>query len=100
MGKIACDLADFVIISDDNPRTENAENIRKDILQNCDLGKIVEIGNRKEAILQTITRLKNRDILIIAGKGHEKYQIIGDKKFEFDEEKIVNSVIGHKTFCL
>ena len=92
MGKIACDLADFVIISDDNPRTENAENIRRDILQNCDLGKIVEIGNRKEAILQAITMLQNNDILIIAGKGHEKYQIIGDKKFEFDEEKIVNSL--------
>ncbi len=94
MGKIASDLANFVIVTDDNPRTENAAEIRKEILVACDLSKIIEIKNRKEAIKQAISRLSNNDILIIAGKGHEKYQIIGTEKFEFDEEKIINNFIS------
>ncbi len=93
MGAIAASLADFVIITDDNPRTENAATIRKEILSGCDLSKTVEIDNRKEAIKQAISRLKANDILIIAGKGHEKYQIIGTEKFEFDEEKIVKVLL-------
>jgi UDP-N-acetylmuramyl tripeptide synthase len=51
------------------------------------------MDDRKEAIEFTISKLQSNDILIIAGKGHEKYQIIGEKKFEFDEEKIVEEVI-------
>jgi UDP-N-acetylmuramoyl-L-alanyl-D-glutamate--2,6-diaminopimelate ligase len=94
MGKIASDLANFVIVTDDNPRTENAAEIRKEILIACDLSKTIEIKNRKEAIKQAISRLSNNDILIIAGKGHEKYQIIGTEKFEFDEEKIINNFVS------
>jgi UDP-N-acetylmuramoyl-L-alanyl-D-glutamate--2,6-diaminopimelate ligase len=94
MGKIASDLADFVIVSDDNPRTENAAEIRKEILSACDLSKTTEIDNRQTAIEQVIARLQPNDILIIAGKGHEKYQIIGTQKFEFDEEKIINNFIS------
>jgi murE/murF fusion protein len=97
MGKIASDLADFVIVSDDNPRTECNEQIRKQILISCDLLKTVEIADRKNAINQAILMLKDNDILIIAGKGHEQYQIIGDKKFEFNEEKIVNDAINTKS---
>lgn len=93
MGGIACDLADLVIVTDDNPRTEKPELIRAEILQNCDLKKTVEITDRKMAIEKAISMLKAGDVLILAGKGHEKYQIIGDKKFEFDEEKIVKNVI-------
>ncbi len=89
MGKIASDLADFVIVSDDNPRTENAAEIRKEILAACNLLKTTEIENREQAIKQAIAKLTTNDILIIAGKGHEKYQIIGNNKFPFDEEKIV-----------
>ena len=96
MGKIASDLADFVIVSDDNPRTENAEQIRKEILSACDLSKTTQIENRKNAIEQTIARLDANDILIIAGKGHEKYQIIGKEKFEFDEKGIVQEAINSK----
>ncbi len=96
MGKIASDLADYVIVSDDNPRTENAAEIRKAILATSDLSKTIEIGNRKEAIEQAISKLEANDILIIAGKGHEKYQIIGLEKFAFDEEKIVSDTISSK----
>jgi UDP-N-acetylmuramoyl-L-alanyl-D-glutamate--2,6-diaminopimelate ligase len=93
MGKFACDLADLVIVTDDNPRSENPAKIRKEILAACDLTKVIEIENRKDAIEKSLAMLANDDILILAGKGHEKYQIIGDKKFEFDEEKIVKNAL-------
>ncbi len=93
MGKLACDLADLVIVSDDNPRSENPAEIRKEILAACDLTKVIEIENRKDAIEKALVMLASDDILILAGKGHEKYQIIGDKKFEFDEEKIVKNAL-------
>ena len=95
MGKIASDLADFIIVSDDNPRTEDAEQIRKEILSACNLSKTTEIANRKNAIHQAISMLQDNDILIIAGKGHEKYQIIGREKFEFDENKIAQNFIAN-----
>jgi UDP-N-acetylmuramoyl-L-alanyl-D-glutamate--2,6-diaminopimelate ligase len=89
MGKIACELADLVIVSDDNPRLENAALIRAEIIAACDMFKTVEIANRKDAIIKAIKMLEVDDILILAGKGHEKYQIIGEEKINFDEEEIV-----------
>jgi UDP-N-acetylmuramoyl-L-alanyl-D-glutamate--2,6-diaminopimelate ligase len=94
MGEIASKLADKVIITDDNPRTEDAEKIRCEILQGCDKSKTIEIADRKAAIERSILMLQDNDILILAGKGHEKYQIIGKEKFAFDEEKIVQDVIN------
>ena len=93
MGKIACDLSDLVIVTDDNPRGEEAEIIRGEILAACDKSKAIEIANRKTAIEKAILMLEAGDLLILAGKGHEKYQIIGETKFEFDEEKIVKNVL-------
>jgi len=93
MGGIANELADFVIVTDDNPRSEKAENIRAEILTYCDRTKTVEIDNRKTAIEKALTMLQPNDILILAGKGHEKYQIIGTTKFEFDEESIVKNAL-------
>ena len=77
MGRIASDLADYVIITDDNPREENADKIREDILQGCDLSKTTQIQNRQTAIEQTILWLKTGDVMIVDGKGDEKYQSIG-----------------------
>jgi UDP-N-acetylmuramoyl-L-alanyl-D-glutamate--2,6-diaminopimelate ligase len=94
MGKIASELADLVIVTDDNPRLEQAKNIRAEILQNCDKSKTLEIPGRADAIQKAVSLLKDYDILILAGKGHEKYQIIGAEKFEFDEEKIVKDAIS------
>ncbi len=93
MGKIACEMADLVVVTDDNPRTEKPELIRKEILAACDIKKTIEISERKTAIEKAIAMLEAGDVLILAGKGHEKYQIIGNKKFEFDEEKIIKNVI-------
>jgi UDP-N-acetylmuramoyl-L-alanyl-D-glutamate--2,6-diaminopimelate ligase len=91
MGKISSDLADVVIVSDDNPRHEKPETIRAEIFAGCDKTKTIEIENREMAIKQAITMLESGDILILAGKGHEKYQIIGDKKLPFDEAEIVRN---------
>lgn len=93
MGEIACQLADLVIITDDNPRTETPKDIRQEILVGCNQNKVIEIADRFMAINQAVKMLGANDILILAGKGHEKYQIIGDKKIVFDEEQIVKNAL-------
>ncbi|CDO47166.1 UDP-N-acetylmuramoylalanyl-D-glutamate--2,6-diaminopimelate ligase [Bartonella henselae] len=83
MGKIAENKADIVIITDDNPRTEMPAKIRKDILQEAP--KAIEIADRGEAITYAVGLLKAGDTLIIAGKGHENGQIIGQKTYPFSD---------------
>jgi UDP-N-acetylmuramyl tripeptide synthase len=83
----------LVIVSDDNPRNENPASIRQEILQKCDASKTLEIADRKIAIAKAIEILQNGDVLIIAGKGHENYQIIGSQKFEFNESQIIKNAI-------
>lgn len=94
MGKVASDLADLVIVTDDNPRFEDANIVRKGVLSGCDLDKTIEIPGRKDAIKQAITMLEKEDVLILSGKGHEKYQVIGDQRLDFDEERIVKSALS------
>lgn len=94
MGKISSQFADKIIITDDNPRCEDAAQIRKEILSACDQEKTIEIAGRKIAIEYAVKNLEQDDILLIAGKGHEKYQIIADQKFEFDEKKIILETIN------
>lgn len=93
MAEISTRLADLAIVTDDNPRSEDAAKIRSEILQACNKEKCLEIANRKDAIEKALQMLQADDILILAGKGHEKYQIIGTQKFEFDEEKIVQNFL-------
>ncbi|WP_409360781.1 UDP-N-acetylmuramoyl-L-alanyl-D-glutamate--2,6-diaminopimelate ligase [Bartonella heixiaziensis] len=83
MGKIAENKADIVIVTDDNPRTEEPEKIRKDILQA--VPKAMEIADRGEAIAYAVGILQAGDTLIIAGKGHENGQIIGQKTYPFSD---------------
>ncbi len=91
MGKIAFSLADQVFVTDDNPRQENAKNIRNEIIKHCPKAK--EIPNRRKAIFEAINNLKKNKILIIAGKGHEKFQIIKNKNIKFDDVKVVQNYI-------
>ncbi|MGE3063200.1 MAG: UDP-N-acetylmuramoyl-L-alanyl-D-glutamate--2,6-diaminopimelate ligase [bacterium] len=87
MGKIATHLSDFAIITSDNPRTENPENIIKEILAGIkEKNWVVEI-NRARAIKKGFMMAQEGDTLIIAGKGHEDYQIIGTKKYHFDDRE-------------
>lgn len=89
MGKIAKKFADIIIVTDDNPRTENPKAIRKEILSG--ISDAIEISDRKEAIIYAIKRMEPNDILLIAGKGHENFQIIGDKKMPFNDKEIVEN---------
>lgn len=92
MGQIAARLADNVIITDDNPRHEDPKLIRAEIISGIEKADYTEIANREEAIKYWINNLKQDDILLIAGKGHENYQIIGDKKLPFDDAEIVRKL--------
>ena len=87
MGQVASEYADVVIVTDDNPRREDPAEIRKMILSDCKGAK--EIGNRKSAIEQTIDELSQGDILLIAGKGHEDYQVIGTETIHFSDREVI-----------
>ena len=87
MGKIAKEFSDVVIVTDDNPRNEDPKSIRKMILEGCSDAK--EIGDRKEAIKFAINQLQSGDILLVAGKGHEDYQILADGKIHFSDKEII-----------
>ena len=93
MGAIACSFADNVIITDDNPRTEDAALIRNQVLKACK--NATEIGDREEAIFEAVSGLKAGDLLIIAGKGHELKQVIGAENLPFnDVEVAVKAVLN------
>lgn len=95
MGKIACNYADIIIITDDNPRNENPQDIRKQIIQSINKNSIcLEIADRKEAINKALKLATKNDIVIIAGKGHEHYQIYGDKKTYFSDYNTVLELIN------
>ena len=83
MGSVANELADHIVITDDNPREENATLIRQQISKFCPKG--YEIKGRANAIKYAISNLKDNDILVIAGKGHENYQIIGTDIIHFSD---------------
>ena len=93
MGKIATELSDYVIITSDNPRDEDPNKIANDMIQNIDTDNYEIIINRKNAINRGIQMLEKSDILLILGKGHEKFQVIGNDKIEFDDKKIVLDII-------
>lgn len=86
MGALAVRLADKVIVTDDNPRSEDPAAIRREILAAAP--QAIEIGDRAAAIRAAMQDLKSGDLLVIAGKGHETYQIVGDRKFNFDDSEV------------
>ena len=93
MGRIACDLADVVIVTDDNPRNEDATSIRSQILAAC--GSAKEVGDRAQAIGTAVASLGTGDVLVVAGKGHETGQIVGDDVHPFDDaEEVRHAVKG------
>jgi len=91
MGAVASKLSDLVVVTDDNPRTELAQIIRSEVMAECRGAK--EIGDRHEAIEYAIYNMGSDDILLIAGKGHEKTQIIGDKSLPFDDVKVATEIL-------
>ena len=96
MGKIAEKFSDRIYLTDDNPRNENPSKIRKDIKKGIKKIKIQELPNRKKAIHEAIMNLKTGELLLIAGKGHEKIQDYGKRKYFFSDKEVILKSIKYK----
>ncbi len=96
MGKIAAEMSDFCIVTSDNPRTEVPSAIIDDILSgmNGTDTPYTVIENRREAIFYAVKNARSNDVIVLAGKGHETYQIIGTEKNHFDEREIVAQALA------
>jgi UDP-N-acetylmuramoyl-L-alanyl-D-glutamate--2,6-diaminopimelate ligase len=95
MGEVTGRNSDLVIVTSDNPRTENPLKIIEEIevglkRTNC---PYLAVSDRREAIFQAISKAKPNDVVIIAGKGHETYQIVADNKFHFDDREVTKEAI-------
>ena len=96
MGRCAAELADFTVVTSDNPRREKPMDIIRDIISAMaeEEGSYTVIPDRREAIRWTVSQAQTGDIIIIAGKGHETYQITGEEKRHFDDREEVLSAMG------
>jgi len=92
MGEIACRFADRVIVTDDNPRTEDAAKIRAQVLAGCT--HATEIGDRASAIRTAVAGLDEGDVLVIAGKGQESGQIVGTQVLPFDDAEHARAAVS------
>jgi len=100
MGEVAGRLADFVFVTSDNPRSEPPERIIEDILEGMPEGaKYVVEEDRRRAIGRAIRMAREGDVVVIAGKGHESYQIVGDRKFPFDDRKVAERFLAEWKAC-
>ena len=96
MGKIAAELSDFCVVTSDNPRTENPSAIIEDILEGMKgvSTPYVVVENRKDAIRWAMENAQPDDIILLAGKGHETYQILPTGTIHFDEREAVAEILG------
>ena len=83
MGRVAVELADRVVVTDDNPRSEDPAAIRRDVMAGA--AGAVEVGGRREAIAAAVAMAQAGDVVLLAGKGHEQGQIVGDQVLPFDD---------------
>jgi UDP-N-acetylmuramoyl-L-alanyl-D-glutamate--2,6-diaminopimelate ligase len=94
MAKVAEEMADYVIVTSDNPRTENPQEIINEITAGFSGSTpVVTEPDRKKAVELAIKNANKDDIVLIAGKGHEKYQIIGTEKIEFSDRKVTEECL-------
>ena len=96
MGKIGCELSDIAIITSDNPRSEEPMDIINDIVKPLNYDNFVIEVNRKEAIRKAMNMALEGDVIVIAGKGHETYQILKDETIHFDEREVVYDILEGK----
>ncbi|RLM15647.1 UDP-N-acetylmuramoyl-L-alanyl-D-glutamate--2,6-diaminopimelate ligase [Gibbsiella quercinecans] len=95
MGGIAEQFADRVVITDDNPRTEEPQSIIADILTGLlDAGRAQVIHGRAQAVSNTIMQAKAQDVVLVAGKGHEDYQIVGHRRLDYSDRTTVARLLG------
>jgi len=95
MAEVACEYSDRVILTSDNPRNEDPLAILQDMQAGVNAAakkKVIAIADRKEAIKTAVSLAQQQDIILIAGKGHEKYQEIAGQKFDFDDKQVLNEM--------
>ena len=92
MGKIASELADYVILTTDNPRSEDPLKIIEDIIGEVTIGNYEIVLDREEAISTAIERSSEEDIILLVGKGHENYQIYGELKIPWDDREVAREI--------
>ncbi len=93
MGKVASELSDYVVVTSDNPRTEQPEKIIEDILPGVKDVEHAAITDRRDGIIKACSMAKPGDTVLIAGKGHETYQIIGKQVFPFDDREVASEAL-------
>jgi UDP-N-acetylmuramoyl-L-alanyl-D-glutamate--2,6-diaminopimelate ligase len=98
MGELAASLSDVAIVTSDNPRTEDPEAIIKDIEEGLKKTghPYVKFTDRREAIFHAIEEASEGDVVLIAGKGHETYQIIGQQKTHFDDHEVAREAMTRR----
>ena len=97
MGKIAAELADIAVVTSDNPRTENPQQILDDVVAGIpDSAEFIVIGDRGKAIAKAISDAQPGDGVLIAGKGHEDYQILGTEKIHFDDREQARDALNKR----
>ncbi|MDD3374671.1 MAG: UDP-N-acetylmuramoyl-L-alanyl-D-glutamate--2,6-diaminopimelate ligase [Candidatus Omnitrophica bacterium] len=94
MGSVVSSLADFSIITNDNPRSENPEDIAHKIVSGFDHDRYLIILDRRQAIQKAFSMVEKNDIVLIAGKGHENYQILKNETISFDDRKVVRECLS------
>jgi UDP-N-acetylmuramoyl-L-alanyl-D-glutamate--2,6-diaminopimelate ligase len=94
MGRLAAQLADLPVVTSDNPRTEDPELILDDIERGMGSAPRMRIADRRQAIMTALEVARAGDTVLLAGKGHETYQVIGTTKLPFDERRIVLELVG------
>ena len=94
MGRIAAELADELVVTDDNPRTEPPERIVADILTGIPAGTAARVGHdRAAAIRTTLARSGPEDVVLIAGKGHEEHQVYGSERRPFSDQTVARAAL-------
>jgi UDP-N-acetylmuramoyl-L-alanyl-D-glutamate--2,6-diaminopimelate ligase len=96
MGKIASGNSDITIVTSDNPRTEDPEMIIKDITAGMGGGDYIVEPDREKAIALAVEKASAGDIVVLAGKGHEDYQIIGKTKRHFDDREMLQKYMSER----
>jgi UDP-N-acetylmuramoyl-L-alanyl-D-glutamate--2,6-diaminopimelate ligase len=93
MGKIGTELSNLALVTSDNPRTEEPMDIISEIEAGIEKHNYIVIEDRREAIKEAMKLAKKDDVIVIAGKGHEDYQILKDKTIHFDEREVIKEII-------
>ncbi|MDN5971374.1 MAG: UDP-N-acetylmuramoyl-L-alanyl-D-glutamate--2,6-diaminopimelate ligase, partial [Enterobacterales bacterium] len=95
MGAIAEQYADRVVVTDDNPRSEEPRAIMADILNGMlDAGRAQAVSGRAEAVTGAIMQAKPDDVILVAGKGHEDYQLVGNRRLDYSDRVTVARLLG------